>query len=294
MPRHPLAEVFGFPTDNFSIEAKRYRRNRLCPYNNKVPSCTKDKAKDPLGVCSIHDGEDIAITCPIRFREGWFIVEDAGEFFFPTQTQWTALTEVRLNDKYGQSAGNIDLVLVSYDEQGHITDFGSLEVQAVYISGSVRRPFEFYMDDPVSHAQMDWTDQINYPRPDYLSSSRKRLAPQLLYKGGILRAWGKRQAVAMHRAFYQTLPALPQASPEEADLAWFIYDLRLDAVRNCYRLVQSEIVYTRFEPALHRITVPEPGPIEDFVERLQDKLDKELEDNAHPPDAPTLTDILSL
>jgi len=41
---HPLAEVFGFPPDNFSKTAERYRINRLCPYNNKVPSCTKDKA----------------------------------------------------------------------------------------------------------------------------------------------------------------------------------------------------------------------------------------------------------
>lgn len=52
MPKHPLAEVFGFPPDNLSAEAERYRRNRLCPYNNKVPSCTKDKANDPLGVLS--------------------------------------------------------------------------------------------------------------------------------------------------------------------------------------------------------------------------------------------------
>ena len=67
MPKHPLAEVFGFPPDNFSTEAKRYRRLRLCPYNNKVPFCTKDKANDPLGVCSVFDGDNTAITCPIRF-----------------------------------------------------------------------------------------------------------------------------------------------------------------------------------------------------------------------------------
>jgi hypothetical protein len=44
MPNHPLAEVFGYPTDNLSAAAERYRHNKLCPYNNKVPSCTKDKA----------------------------------------------------------------------------------------------------------------------------------------------------------------------------------------------------------------------------------------------------------
>jgi hypothetical protein len=69
MPRHPLAEVFGFPTGNFSAEATRHRGKRLCPYNNKVPNCTKDKAKDPLGVCSVYESDSAVITCPVRFRQ---------------------------------------------------------------------------------------------------------------------------------------------------------------------------------------------------------------------------------
>ncbi|MDI6753936.1 MAG: NotI family restriction endonuclease [Thermodesulfobacteriota bacterium] len=41
----PLAEVFGhLPTDH-TEKADRYRSHRLCPFNNKVPNCTKDKAK---------------------------------------------------------------------------------------------------------------------------------------------------------------------------------------------------------------------------------------------------------
>jgi hypothetical protein len=47
MANHPLAEVFGFPTDNQSADAVRYRRQRLCPFNNKVPNCTKGKAENP-------------------------------------------------------------------------------------------------------------------------------------------------------------------------------------------------------------------------------------------------------
>jgi hypothetical protein len=79
-PKHPLAEVFGFPTNNLSPEADRYRRLRLCPFNNKVPSCTKDKAENPLGVCTVYEGDKLAITCPIRFREDWLIAEDAAAF----------------------------------------------------------------------------------------------------------------------------------------------------------------------------------------------------------------------
>ncbi len=291
VPHHPLAEVFGFPTDNFSSRAERYRANRLCPYNNKVPSCTKDKANAPLGVCSIFHGGGTAITCPIRFRQDWLIAEHAANFFFPRQSRWTSLTEIRLNDANGKTAGNIDIVLVSYDEAGRVTDFGSLEVQAVYISGNIRKPFEFYMENPTERYAMDWSNQSHYPRPDYLSSSRKRLAPQLLYKGSILNAWGKKMAVAVDTGFFDTLPPLPAVSPEEANLAWLVYGLERDENRKIFTLHLDKTVYTRFKPALDRITTPTPGPMPSFMDTLQHKLDEKLE-NLLPPDAPTLTDIL--
>ena len=179
LPKQPLAEVFGYPIDNFSPQAERYRRLKLCPFHNKVPNCTKSRAKNPIGVCSVYDTNNIAtITCPIRFREDWYIAEHAASFFFPQGINFTSLTEVRLNDKYGKAAGNIDIVLVSYDDTGRLRDFGSLEVQAVYTSGTISTPFNHYMADPIKNALFDWRKHENYPRPDYLSSSRKRLAPQ--------------------------------------------------------------------------------------------------------------------
>jgi hypothetical protein len=287
--KQPMAEVFGFPIDNNSEAAIRNREKRLCPFNNKVPNCTKDKAQDPLGVCSVFEGDDIAITCPVRFRENWLIAEDAADFFFPPKTKWTSLVEVRLHDKNGESAGNIDVVLVAYNEKGKVIDFGSCEVQAVYISGNVREPFEHYMENPAKNAKMDWTGQPNYPRPDYLSSSRKRLAPQLLFKGGIFKEWGKKQAVAIHRGFFNTLPKMAEVERAKADLAWMIYDLRHDGKRNTYQLVRGEIVYTQFQPALLKLTTAEAGPVGKFVERLQVKLNQKLE---NAPDAPSLTDIV--
>ena len=55
-----------------------------------------------------------------RFRQDWLILEHAAAFFFPAGTKWTSLNEVRLPDRHGRSAGNIDVVLVSYDERGRI------------------------------------------------------------------------------------------------------------------------------------------------------------------------------
>jgi len=139
MPNHPLAEVFGFPTDDLTAEADRHRRDRLCPFGNTVPNCTKTSLENPLGVCSVHgaNGETV-ITCPVRFQEGWRIASDAAGFFFPPGAAWTSLTEVRLKDSAGKSAGNIDVVLLSYDKLGRTIDYGALEVRVSAISGKTR------------------------------------------------------------------------------------------------------------------------------------------------------------
>ena len=279
--QQPLAEVFGHLIADHSHEAERYRSKCLCPFNNRVPNCTKDKAKDPLGVCSIYHDEKPVITCPIRFRENWIIADDAASFFFPKGAKWSSLTEVRLNDSSGKSAGNIDVVLVAYDSKGKVYDFGALEVQAVYISGNVRDPFEHYMKNPLDRSKMNWLDESNYPRPDYLSSSRKRLVPQLLFKGGIFYTWKKPIAVAMSREFFKTLPKLKRVPKSKAGIAWLIYDLELkktkDEGSDRYLLKKVDEIYTEFEPALLSITTPSPGRVNDFIRLLQERLDEQLE-----------------
>jgi len=279
--KQPLAEVFGHLTADQSEKANRFRSRRLCPFNNKVPNCTKDKAKNPLGVCSIYHENGPVITCPIRFREDWIIADAAASFFFDETATWGSLTEVRLNDSNGKSAGNIDVVLVAYDDNGKVYDFGALEIQAVYISGNVREPFEYYMKDQRSRASMDWSNEPNYPRPDYLSSSRKRLAPQLLFKGGILHSWGKKIAVTLNKSFFATLPSLKKVPKSNADIAWIIYDLELITEKGQepgrYSLKKVDEVFTEFEPALLSITTPSPGKIEDFIKLLQEKFDEQIE-----------------
>lgn len=267
--KHPLAEVFGFPTTDTSALANRHRTKRLCPFNNKVPNCTKDKAQNPLGVCGVFDGDEIAITCPIRFRQDWLIADDAADFFFDAGAKWTTLTEVRLKDAEGGSAGNIDVVLCAYDKAGKVYDFGALEVQAVYISGNVRNPFEHYMDDTVNRADMDWTKEANYPRPDYLSSSRKRLAPQLIFKGGILNAWNKKSAVALNTHFFRTLPKLPEVPKAEADLAWLVYDLKLSTKPGeQHQLYLERTVYTKRPEAPPGMELTKGEPKAKFLRSL--------------------------
>ena len=267
----PLGEVFGFPINNESNRAKRYRNNKLCPFNNIVSNCTKNSIEFPLGVCSLNHKDKQVIICPIRFREDWTIMSDAANFIFEGKATWTHVGEVRLHDKHGKSAGNIDYVLVSYDDKGRVLDFGSLEVQAVYISGNLTGPFTAYIENP--SLDFTWNQAFKYPKPDYLSSSRKRLIPQIIAKGSILKQWNKKQVVALQTSFYKTLPTLPEFDKAESDFAFFLYDLVLEIKTQILTLKLQRIVYTKFTSALEQIAKFEAGSINLFTEILQKKLD---------------------
>jgi len=198
LTRQPIAELFGFPPESETEEAQRYRRNRLCPYNNKVPNCTKDSVVDPLGVCTIFHGKDLAVICPVRLRQEWIIAEHAAEFFFPIGARWTTLIDVPFKDKSGKSAGQIDVVLISYDERGILTDFGLLEILPPYVNYRLRR---------VPSTALTEADERGFCRVGALKSSNKRIA------------------IAIDESSFETLHTLIEVPKEEAEIAWLVYGL---------------------------------------------------------------------
>lgn len=269
--KQPLAEVFGFPITDQSAEAKRYRKYRLCPFKNDVPNCTKDTATNPLGICSIYHENKVAITCPIRFRQDWIIVDNAAEFFFPAGTKWSSLANIELDKPTGRSIENADFVLVAHDDKGDIYDFGVLCVQAAYTKGDLRALFEFYMSNSIANQFTDCPNQFCYPRPDYLSSSQKQLVPDLLFKGGLFNSWKKKIAIALHKSFFETLPPFKRVKKETAEIAWMIYDLKSNSGK--LQLQKIDVVYTEFQPTLKAITQPASITQRDFMNDLQEKFE---------------------
>lgn len=139
------------------------------------------------------------------------------------------------------------------------------------------------MQDPENRWTMNWKNEEWWPAPDYLSSSRKRLAPQLILESGILHAWRKKTAVALDAGFFATLPKLQEVPREKAELAWLIYDLQLNKEQGRYILRKSDVVYTDFQPALDQITKLEPGDVKEFIALLREKLDEKLNNGETPP-----------
>lgn len=286
MPKNPLAEVFGYKIDDMSADAQEHRKGKLCPFNNGVPQCTKVSKPNPLGVCSLYvEGrESPTIICPKRFREGekdrWHILKDAADFFFPAGTRWMPLGEVTLRNQSGGSAGDIDMVLVALDDKDKIVSFGAIEIQAVYISGNLRNPFSAYMAKPSAGASFEWNVREKYPVPDYLSSTRKRLMPQLLSKGEILQAWKTKQAIVVDESVYARVPDFKEVPSDEAEVMWLVCSLAYDKKENSYHLVFKKRVYTRFTEMLQEFAKSEAGDQKEFIQHLQVRLEREKKERA--------------
>jgi len=263
-----LAEVFGYKTENTSPKACEARRQRWCPFRGQ--RCTKDNARDPLGVCSLIEGGRLVITCPHRFREGGLIFSDAATFAFGSADDTLVIPEVPFlrASSGGSKVGKIDYVVVKH-EDGVLRDFCALEVQSVYVSGvSMRTEFEHFMRTGVVQ------EPIGERHADYRSSSHKRLMPQLMTKVPALRRWGKRVLVAIHEDFFSWLPECPRLDHSNAELTWLVY--RGQDTGDAYHLSLLETVSTTLEGAVQSLTAAVPPPREEFERQLQSALDAEL------------------
>ena len=144
-PRRPLAEVFGFPATDMSTSAMVDRTNAFARSTIKFRTAQRTKLKIRWAYAACFMMMKLSSLAQSVFANMADCRRRCG-FLFSGRCDLATLTEVRLKDADGGSAGNIDIVLCAYDKAGKVYDFGALEVQAVYISGNVRNPFEHYME----------------------------------------------------------------------------------------------------------------------------------------------------
>ncbi len=276
-------EVFGYPVDDVSEEALSCRRKGLCPFTGGP--CNKSTYQDdngnriPMGVCSfLHHGDKVAITCPHRLKEDNLIFNAVAEFSFPgsKQDEIILIPEVRLKTRHGL-AGNVDYILALL-KNGRITDFAGIELQAVYFSGdSMRALYKNYIKRHDKGTRFS-PEQTGKQNPDYRSSSKKRLLPQLIEKGPIFSAWKKRFAVAIHEDFLEDLERnihFMKVSKSEANFAWIVLGYSPRNKRGGLSLEIRKMVYTTFESVM-RAFVPSAADIPEvgkFMEELQVNID---------------------
>mgnify|MGYP006292210491 CR=1 FL=1 len=218
--RYGIAEIYGnsfadlCPAEIRRLSAAQHGTEQ-CPF--KGGKCTKSG-----GVCSLRlyadkgsrgavpIGDHIVTTCPNRFHDGHAAFGWVGETLLGTQRPGI-LTELPflLSGKEQHTAravGKIDMVLVDSESTSDI-EWCALEMQAVYFSGAS-------MSTELKELRK-WQDfGLPYPRgirrPDFRSSGPKRLMPQLQIKVPTLSRWGKKMAVIVDRAFWNSLASMSQ------------------------------------------------------------------------------------
>ena len=126
------------------------------------------------------------------------------------------------NPQTGRHAGKIDLIVA---EDANAQSWYGLEIQAVYFSGdAMGKEFEALRNR--SSAALPFP--VGKRRPDWRSSSAKRLMPQLDLKSPTLQRWHSKLAVAVDRPFFDSLGG-PSESPSQdindGDIIWLVPEL---------------------------------------------------------------------
>lgn len=286
VPRYGIAEWYGRPFVSLSpAERQQFAELALkedvsiqppCPFQHGQPICSKRG-----GVCSMQRYEDAdgrigepvsapTALCPRRFEEGQLLVRWLCEIvgFSPDEAMVAREVPFMASTGTAKPAGKIDLVVAKVD--GTALDWYGLEIQAVYFSGK-KMAFQFRA------LLSDQQERPPFPdlprRPDWRSSSAKRLMPQLEVKVPTLRMWGSKMAVAVDRTFFDAIGG-PSASPAQytqgGDIFWLVPELRPTA--SGFTLARSHWEALSLEDSADKLLSAEHVTPHDFEEALRARL----------------------
>ena len=233
--RYGIGEWYGEPLAKMPV-ARRQRLARAALGHENPPPCPFQRGNPPCskagGVCSIRSGESRpVITCPRRFDAGDLLPRWLAEVVGFADIYLAKEVPFMRSPATGRPAGRIDLV-VSGD--GNAASWFGLEVQAVYFSGKgMRADFELL----AQNHDLEPPTPTEVRRPDWRSSSAKRLMPQLQVKCPTLRRWGTKLAVAVDLPFFQAIGG-PSASPShdlnDGDIVWLVPQIADDYKLSAY------------------------------------------------------------
>jgi hypothetical protein len=196
-----IVGFFGYAPTDSSADAVSARQNLSCPFLNK--RCIKTLSDGLVsGACTVRQvNSKPIICCPIRLYSGLYsILQDIAELVFGSgislvpgnvtggarkgRKRIYALGsnmggEVKLPPIGGRGGFFVDWILARADNAGELQEFVAVEVQSIDTTGNYRRERAEYLRNHAfagySEAGINW-ENVN-----------KRILPQLIYKGHVLR-----------------------------------------------------------------------------------------------------------
>jgi Restriction endonuclease NotI len=188
-PTDAIEEVLGVRAKlGFQPADSKY----LCPFVGKA--CTKRSTADksnPYPVCSLRkSGGHVVAVCPKRFHERDFL-KDVIEHAWtgPKPANPVIASEVKM-----AGFGNVDFVISEVAEDGSISQFLSVELQAIDITGSARPAYEGILEG-----------RMLSKRPTYnfnWKNVAKRYMNQLISKGYYHHHWGTKIVAVIQDEVY--------------------------------------------------------------------------------------------
>jgi len=236
----PIREIFGYPPENASPEARKARDSHHCPFLDK--RCVKESRRldYPFGACSVRQIKDEReiVICPMRFYgDNQSIIEEVGRRLCKEAACLVRIPEVRVG------RFSIDWVVACCDASGTLVDYHGVEVVAADTTGSLDRYFEAYMKEE------DWQNVrqrygINW------ANVYKRTLPQLIAKGALLASYGKKLGIILQDRLLERLRTrltIPVESESSANMFFFLYRLKYLTETQRYSLTLSEVIPTLAE-----------------------------------------------
>ena len=287
MSRYGIGEWFGHPLSVLSPAGRQElaevalgdAAQPVCPFQEHHPLCRKAG-----GVCSIQrysEGENgrigaseaaPVIVCPARFEQDGEIIRWLADIvgFPPDDIMLAREIPFMQSISTAKPAGKIDLVI------GRIADgqlrWCGLEIQAVYFSGKgMATQFAILRTD--DSPTPPYPDEVR--RPDWRSSSAKRLMPQLQIKAPTVRRWQTKIAVAVDQPFFASIGG-PSPNPSrdinDGDIIWLVPELVHNPVTGYYRLQRSHWEVLTLEASTDKLLAARTISRDTFEETLLNKL----------------------
>ena len=280
-PRYGIGEWYGERLTSLSRSRRQHLAERaldrelpqpLCPFRAERPPCSKKG-----GVCTLQkyriskrrvagSAESTSVVvCPHRFEEKHVIYEWLADVVGFDDLFVAREVPFMRAPVTGREAGRIDLVVASDAEA---SDWLALEIQAVYFSGQ-------RMETDFLALLVDEDDRPPQPsavrRPDWRSSSAKRLMPQLEVKTPTLRRWGKKLAVAVDMPFFEAMGGAsenPSQDLNAGDVLWLVPKVSEG------ELVRDHWEVLSLEESARRLLAAVPVSRTDFEIQLRRKLER--------------------
>ena len=286
-PRYGIAERFGEPLPAMPTErrteladsAMQRREPPRCPFESGETACSKRG-----GVCSIQKYEptdddriaraidDPVVVCPRRFDESRLLVRWLAEVVGINASDTWLAREVSFmkSTRTNKPAGKIDLVIAGPNEPSF--RWYGLEIQAVYFSGEG-------MSEEFERMAVDTGGAPLFPnkvrRPDWRSSSAKRLMPQLEIKVPTLRRWSSKLAVAVDKPFFEAVGG-PSSNPshdlDDGDIIWLIPEFQRGADQSI-RMTRGHFEVLTLEESRPRLLAAQTISRSEFETALRRKFE---------------------